>query len=262
MLFSDTIMQIPVERIKANPYQPRKIFDEEGLLDLAESIKEVGIIQPITVRVVDDHYEIVVGERRFRASKMAELEFISAIVVDIKDEESAVVALIENLQRQDLNFIEEAEALQMLMEKHGFNQKDLAIKIGKNQSTVSNKIRILGLPDSIKDFLVTHDLTERHGRALLKLKSEKDMIKVIKAIIKDNLTVKATEQLIEKKLEEASAEPIKKQTLKYNINYKIYLNTVKQAYEAILKTGSKVKYLEKDKGDYVEVTIRIPKEKV
>lgn len=260
MHLNSEILSIPISEIVANPYQPRKIFSDEELGELAESIKSMGLIQPISVRRVNDHYEIIVGERRFRAVKLAGMETIPAIVVKINDEQSAVMALIENIQRQDLNFIEEAEALASLMENHGFTQKVLAEKIGKNQSTVSNKLRVLGLPDDVKDLLVSNNLTERHGRALLKLKEEEDIRTVVKAIIKNQLTVKATEKLIESLLSEAPETAEKKQNIKYSINYKIYVNTVKQAYETILNTGAKVKYSEKDKGDYIELVVKIPKE--
>lgn len=258
--FHSQVIQIPVDEIVANPYQPRKIFSEEELADLAESIKHMGLIQPITVRQADSQYEIIVGERRFRAVKIAGMTHIPAIVVTITDEQSAVLALIENIQRQDLNFIEEAEALSMLLEKHGFTQRELAERIGKKQSTVSNKLRVLSLPDDVKDLLVTNDLTERHGRALLKLSDEADIRKVIKAVIKNQLTVKATEKLIESLLHEEMHQDEKKQNVRYSINYRIYVNTVKQAYETILNTGAKVKYTEKDKGEFIEVTVRIPKE--
>lgn len=254
------VIQISLDDIVANPYQPRKKFSEEELIELAESIKNMGLIQPITVRKLANKYEIIVGERRFRAAKLAGLKYISAIVVRFTDEQSAVIALIENIQRQDLNFIEEAEALAMLLEKYGFTQKELAIKIGKKQSTVSNKLRLLTLPEIIKDLLVMNDLTERHGRALLKLKSEDDIHHVIKAVIKNNLTVKATEKLIDSLLLDPPQVDESKQNIKYSINYKIYVNTVKHAYESILNTGAAVKYSEKDKGDYIEVTLKIPKE--
>ncbi len=258
--FHSQVIQIPVDEIVANPYQPRKIFSEEELADLAESIKHMGLIQPITVRKADERYEIIVGERRFRAVKIAGMTHIPAIVVTITDEQSAVLALIENIQRQDLNFIEEAEALSMLLENHGFTQRELAERIGKKQSTVSNKLRVLTLPDDVKDLLVTNDLTERHGRALLKLSDEADIRKVIKAVIKNQLTVKATEKLIESLLHDEMHQEEKKQNIRYSINYRIYVNTVKQAYETILNTGAKVKYTEKDKGEFIEVTVRIPKE--
>ncbi len=261
MLIHSDVIEIELDQIIANPYQPRKVFSDSELAELAESIKYMGLIQPITVRSVRGLYEIVVGERRFRAAKIAGLKKIPAILAEIDDEKSAVLALIENIQRQDLNFIEEAEALQSLIEQHGFTQKTLAEKIGKNQSTVSNKLRVLSLSDDVKDILVSNQLTERHGRALLKLKSEEDIRVVVKAIVKNELNVKATEKLIQSILEEEHKEPEKKQNIRYSINYKIYVNTVKQAYETILNTGANVKYTEKDKGDYVEVVVRIPKDK-
>lgn len=258
--FHSQVIQIPVEEIVANPYQPRKIFSEDELAELAESIKHMGLIQPITVRHAEERYEIIVGERRFRAVKLAGMSHIPAIVVSITDEQSAVLALIENIQRQDLNFIEEAEALSILLEKHGFTQRELADRIGKKQSTVSNKLRVLALPDDVKDLLVTNALTERHGRALLKLTTEEDIRQVLKAVIKNGLTVKATEKLIESILHEETEVEEKKQNIRYSINYRIYVNTVKQAYETILNTGANVKYSEKDKGDFIEVTVKIPKE--
>lgn len=260
MSLLSNVISIPVSEIVANPYQPRKIFSDDELKELAESIKSIGLIQPITVRKVDHHYEIVVGERRFRAVQLAGLTAISAVVANITDEQSAVMALIENIQRQNLNFIEEAEALLQLMEVHGLTQKVIAEKIGKNQSTVSNKLRVLSLPDDVKDLLVTNGLSERHGRALLKLKTDETVREVTKAIVKNEMTVKATEKLIESILAEVEEQPVKKQNIRYNINYKIYVNTIKQAYETILNTGAKVKYQEKDKGDFVEVTLKIPKE--
>lgn len=260
MHLQSEIIQVPIHQIVANPYQPRKIFSEAELGELAESIKHMGLIQPITVRAVADQFEIIVGERRFRAAQLVGMTHIPAILANITDEQSAVLALIENIQRQDLNFVEEAEAYQSLLEKHGMTQKELAERVGKKQSTISNKLRILNLPDDVIDLLLTNELTERHGRALLKLNSEEDVRHVLKAVIKNGLNVKGTEKLIESILSVEESHEEKKQNIKYSINYKIYVNTVKQAYETILNTGADVKYSEKDKGNYIEVVVKIPKE--
>lgn len=260
MHLQSEIIQVPLHQVVANPYQPRKIFSESELGELAESIKHMGLIQPITVRAIEDRYEIIVGERRFRAAQIVGMTHIPAILANITDEQSAVLALIENIQRQDLNFVEEAEAYQALLEKHGMTQKELAERVGKKQSTVSNKLRVLNLPDDVIDLLLSNELTERHGRALLKLNSDEDVRHVLKAVIKNGLNVKATEKLIESILTSEEPQEEKKQNIKYSINYKIYVNTVKQAYETILNTGADVKYTEKDKGNYIEVVVKIPKE--
>ncbi|EPZ53388.1 parB/RepB/Spo0J family partition domain protein [[Clostridium] sordellii ATCC 9714] len=168
------VMEIPISNIVPNPYQPRRVFSQSALEELSESIKVYGILQPITVRSKsNDEYELVAGERRLRASKLAGLETIPAIINNMSDESSAVLALLENLQREDLNFIEEAMGYENLIKEHSFTQQQLAEKLGKNQSTIANKIRILRLPTDIKIKLVENGLTERHARALLNYQMKK-----------------------------------------------------------------------------------------
>ena len=167
------VMEIPIDSIVPNPYQPRRVFSQSALEELSESIKVYGILQPITVRNKgNEEYELVAGERRLRASKLAGLATIPAIINNMSDESSAVLALLENLQREDLNFIEEAMGYENLIKEHSFTQQQLAGKLGKNQSTIANKLRILRLPTDIKIKLVENGLTERHARALLKLPEE------------------------------------------------------------------------------------------
>ncbi len=184
------VMEIPIENIVPNPYQPRKIFSQTALEELSSSIKVYGILQPITVRQKDDKYELIAGERRFRAAKLASFKTIPAIINNMSDESSAVLALLENLQREDLNFIEEAMGYENLIKEHSFTQQQLAEKLGKNQSTIANKLRILRLPSDVKIKLVENGLTERHARALLKLPTEDLMKEVLDKIIKNELTVK------------------------------------------------------------------------
>lgn len=255
------VMEIPIENIVPNPYQPRKVFSQSALEELSNSIKVYGILQPITVRVKNDKYELIAGERRLRAAKLANLETIPAIINNMSDESSAVLALLENLQREDLNFIEEAMGYENLIKEHSFTQQQLAEKLGKNQSTIANKLRILRLPSEIKIKLVENSLTERHARALLKLPNEELMKEVVDKVIKNELTVKKTEKLIKDILEdlEDSKEPEKKQNIKGAMGIRIYLNTIKQAFDAILSTGIEAKYNEVDKGDYMEVVVKIPK---
>ena len=256
------ILQIPVGSIRPNPYQPRKVFTKTALDELCESIKVYGILQPINVRKIgQDSYELVAGERRLRAAKLAEMETIPAIVVNIDDQDSAVLALIENLQREDLNFIEEAEGFAHLLHDHNFTQQDIAEKVGKNQSTIANKLRILKLTPEIKAMLLEHKLTERHARALLKLPDEKLQLEVLQQVIKKDLNVKKTEKLIAEVLDKLSRpkETERRQNIKSAFNFKIYLNTLKNAFNAIKETGLNAEYKQLDKGDYVEVVVKIPK---
>ena len=217
------VMEIPIENIVPNPYQPRKIFSQTALEELSSSIKVYGILQPITVRQKDDKYELIAGERRFRAAKLASFKTIPAIINNMSDESSAVLALLENLQREDLNFIEEAMGYENLIKEHSFTQQQLAEKLGKNQSTIANKLRILRLPSDVKIKLVENGLTERHARALLKLPTEDLMKEVLDKIIKNELTVKKTEKLIMDIIEslEAQEEPEKKQSIKASMGIRI-----------------------------------------
>ncbi len=256
------VLHIPVHEIRPNPYQPRKIFVQGNLEELSESIKSYGVLQPISVRKIgSEGYELVAGERRLRAAKLAQLDTIPAIVTDMTDEDSAVLSLIENLQREDLNFIEEAEGYYHLIEDHEFTQQDIAQKVGKNQSTIANKLRILKLSSRVKEKLVEYNLTERHARALLKLHDEELQIKVLEEIRAKDLTVKKTEKVIENILNELSApkEEEKRQKIKSAFNFRIYLNTLKNAYQAIKQSGLDAEYQQVDKGEYIEVVVKIPK---
>ncbi len=256
------VMEILIENIVPNPYQPRKVFSQSALEELSNSIKSYGILQPITVRQKSENeYELVAGERRYRAAKLAGFTSIPAIINNMSDEASAVLALLENLQREDLNFIEEALGYENLIKEHSFTQQQLAEKLGKNQSTIANKLRILRLPDDIKIRLVENNLTERHARALLKLPNEEMISEVVDKIIKQDLTVKKTEKLIKDMLEnlDSSQDDDKKQNIKGSMGIRIYLNTMKQAFDAIVETGIEAKYKEVDKGDHMEVIVRIPK---
>lgn len=256
------IKYIPIEFIKPNPYQPRKNFNKKSLEELSQSIKTYGLIQPVSVRQLGEgSYELVAGERRLRASEIAELEEIPAIIVEYRDQDSAMIALIENLQREDLSFLEEAEGYYNLVRDHGFTQQELAEKMGKSQSTIANKLRILKLSDDIKKSLVDNELTERHARALLRLPDDELRKKVLDRVIKDDLTVKETEKLIENILDDLTKEEEAEvgQNIKGLINFKIYLNTLKNAYNAIKESGVEAKYREKDMGDHIEVVVQIPK---
>lgn len=259
---SENVKYIPVENIKPNPYQPRKYFSKRSLEELGQSIKAYGIIQPLSVRKIsDESYELVAGERRLRASKLVGLKEVPTIIINMRDQDSAAIALIENLQRENLNFLEEAEGYYNLINDHGFTQHELAEKIGKSQSTVANKLRILKLPDDIKKLLVENNLTERHGRALLKLPDEETQREVLEKVIKTDKTVKQTEDFISDMLIAMTKEddPDNRQNIKSLINFRIYINTLKNAYNAIKESGVNAVYDQKDMGDYIEVSVKIPK---
>ena len=250
------VLLIPNDQIYPNPNQPRQVFDQEELVNLAISIRMNGILQPITVRQTDKGYELVSGERRLRASKLAGLVSIPCIVVDVNNMKSAVFALIENLQRQNLNYFEEAIAIERLMSEYGLSQEDAARRLGKAPSTVSNKLRLLSLPENARNRLMENGLTERHARALLKL--DKDEIgAVIDSIIEKKLNVTQTEELVEKMLNKSSAP--KRQTKRMFSDVKIFLNTINTAVDTMKKSGIGADIKREDTGDSYIYRIEIPK---
>lgn len=250
------VLLIPNEKIFPNPNQPRQIFDQEELVNLAISIRMNGILQPITVRQTDKGYELVSGERRLRASKLAGLVTIPCIVVDVNDMKSAVFALIENLQRQNLNFFEEAVAIERLMCEYGLSQEDAARRLGKAPSTVSNKLRLLSLPEKARNKLMENGLTERHARALLKLDKE-DIESVIDKIIEKKLNVVQTEELINDYINKDSSP--KRQTKRMFSDVKIFLNTINSAVDTMKKSGIGADVRREDTGESYIYRIEIPK---
>ena len=252
-------MEIPIDYICTNPDQPRKVFEDKELMELCDSIKEFGIIQPIIVkRDNKGMYLVIAGERRLRAASLAGLKKVPAIIRDADDRDSALLALVENVQRENLSYIEEAAAYKRLMEDHGLTQTEIAKRVGKQQSTISNKIRILALPEDIQFVLAENQLTERHARALLKVEEEKVRKMILERIIEHGLNVKQTEKLIEDVLAKQEEEKRKGEKLRF-INYRIYLNTLKKAFASISEVEQNAKYYQEDKGDYLEVRIVIPK---
>jgi len=259
------IYNLPVELISANPFQPRRHFESMALVDLATSIKQYGLMQPISVRLAEWGYELIAGERRLRASKLASLRTIPAIIVDITDTESAILALVENLQRQNLNYIEEAEGFSQLIVKHELTQDDLARKMGKNQSTIANKLRLLKLPEKVKKALIEHDLSERHARALLLALRERStedaerfMLEVIEQIVEEGLTVQKTEELIEKAVSPIAKKAMPRAKVKtYVKDVRIFTNTVKQAVDVMQGSGVDATYNIEEKEDGCVITVMV-----
>lgn len=188
---------LPVDRIRANPHQPRKIMDEAALAELAASIRENGVIQPVLVRRVSDGYELVAGERRLRASRLAEKAEIPALVCTLEEQESLKLALLENIQREDLNAIEEAEAYRSIMDEYGATHQEVADMLGKNRSTVSNMLRLLSLEASIQELVVGGGLSMGHARALLSLEDPVQRLRLARGVQRDGLSVRALEQKIQ-----------------------------------------------------------------
>ncbi|HGV4087064.1 TPA: ParB/RepB/Spo0J family partition protein [Staphylococcus aureus] len=189
----EQIKQIDISDIKPNPYQPRKTFDENHLNDLADSIKQYGILQPIVLRKTVQGYYIVVGERRFRASKIAGLKYVSAIIKDLTDEDMIELAVIENLQREDLNAIEEAESYQRLMTDLKITQQEVAKRLSKSRPYIANMLRLLHLPKKIADMVKDGRLTSAHGRTLLAIKDEQQMLRLAKRVVKEKWSVRYLE---------------------------------------------------------------------
>ena len=233
------ILHLPLSIVNSNPYQPRHIFELESLEELAASIKTYGVLQPISVRHINGAgYELVAGERRLRACKIAGLDTIPAIVVDITDHDSAVLAMIENLQRQDLHFFEEAQGLANLISDYGFTQEALANRIGKNQSTIANKIRVMRLPKAVQRLIIDNDLSERHARALLKLGSEEAQLDILAKVIKQGLTVRKTEALIEATISPANQTVTGSAPFKaYIRDIRILTNTIKENLDMVRQSG-------------------------
>ena len=257
---NNEIIHIHIDKVIPNISQPRKYFNEEAIQELSESIKQYGIIQPLTVRKRGDVYELVAGERRLRAAKLANLEQVPCNVVDITDTESAEIALLENLQREDLNYIEEAEAYYNLLHDHSFTQDELAKRMGKKQSTIANKLRLLRLSAEVRDLCLKNKLSERHARSLLILPNEELQLEVLKKVIEGGLSVKKTEELINKELLKISSEELKKKrkNTKNVLPAKLYVNTIKQVFD---KFDIPAEYGYKDEEEFLELTIKIPKPK-
>ncbi|WP_139492499.1 nucleoid occlusion protein [Brevibacillus dissolubilis] len=259
---NEEIRQIPVDEIVPNPYQPRTVFDDEKIDELCQTIRTHGIIQPIVVRVRNEKYEIIAGERRWRATKKLGLEKIPAIVKEFNDAQTASIALIENLQREGLTAIEEAHAYQRLIELHNLTQESLAQRLGKGQSTIANKLRLLNLPQPVQEALLSRAVTERHARALIPLKEEEIQLRVLQEIIERDLNVKQTEMRV-KQLLEATQEPKqeeKKPRWKaFSRDARIAINTVRQSIDMVLQTGLPLETDEEDHDEFYQFTIRIPK---
>ncbi len=256
------IVNIPTETILPNRSQPRTLFEIESLNRLAESIKQYGILQPLTVRKIPQNndysvfkYELIAGERRLRASKLLEMSTVPCIIIETDAQTSAALAIIENLHRDDLNIFEEASAIASLIELHKLTQEQVARQLSLTQAAIANKLRLLKLSSSEKQMILSNDLTERHARALLKIKNEGDRAKTLEYIIKNNLNVKQTEQYIEKSLSESISTPAIRIS-----DYRTLLSNISKAIENTRNGGITVKTAQTETENEIVYTISIEKQ--
>lgn len=249
---------LPSWLIEPNTHQPRVHFAQEPIQELAESIQEHGLIQPIVVRKIENHYEIIAGERRFRACKLLNMQRIPCILKETNETESAHLALVENIQRENLSAIEEAKAYVRIIEETGITQSELAKKMGKTQSSLANKIRLLNLPEEIQDKVSSKVLTERHARALLKV-DENQLSKVVDTIIEKGYNVAQSESYIQQLIEKKTAVK-KPKTKGYSSSIKIGLNTLQQAVMMCQKSNIDVNYVINESDDDVQMVITFKKE--
>ena len=246
------VMFLPARSIRPNPAQPRKVFREEALSELADSIRQHGILQPLSVRRTGTGYELIAGERRLRAAQMVNLNEIPCIIMNMDDKESSLAAMVENLQRQDLDFAEEARGISRLMSDWNMSQEQVARMLGKSQSAIANKLRLLRHSDRVLLALRENGLTERHGRALLKLEQEDEKLAAIDEIVRRSMSVAMTEKYIQELLEGQQKNP-------RPVNVGTFLNNLNQSLAKIQLSGISAVSERRETEDEIVLTITIPK---
>ena len=261
------ILYLRTDELSPNPVQPRRRFDDEALAELSESIKSYGILNPLTVRMRGGKYELVAGERRLRAAKLAGLQEVPCILLDVNMEDASLIALVENLQRRDLDFIEEAAGINQLIRMFGMSQEEAARRIGKSQSAVANKLRLLKLPPDVLEALRENGLTERHGRALLRLQRPEAQREALAYIIDNGLTVAATDAYVDALLSspepEPPAEPEKPEHKRTFVlkDVRVFLNTLSRSIDLMKQGGIDAGVQRQETEDSLILTISIPKSK-
>lgn len=260
---TNNIKMVLIDEIIPNPFQPRKTFKPEALQELASSIAEYGVIQPLLVRQINGQYELIAGERRLRASKLAGQDNVPIIIKELSDKEMAELAMIENLQREDLHFFEEAEGFQQLIANFSFTQEELAKRMGRKQSTIANKMRLLKLGPEARKQLFDANLTERHARALLKIEDEKNQLELIDIIKDKSLNVRDTELLVEEILAEKVTQPKANKNKRVSVirDVRIFLNSINEIAGQMKKSGMKVKIKQEQDDEFITIKMVIPKQK-
>lgn len=255
------VLLLNIREISSNPYQPRSQFEPRALQELADSISQNGLLQPVTVREWENGYQLIAGERRLMACKMLGMEQIPAIVNRVDDEKSAVFALIENLQRKDLNYFEEAQGIQTLMQTSGMSQQEVAKKLGKAQSTVANKLRLLFFGEDLRQKMLDNGLTERHARALLRLPNERLVNEAIQYIVAERLNVGESESYIGSLLTAVPEKPPSKPATRLFVvkDLRIFMNTITKAVSTMRLAGIEVDTSKEEDEEYIHYLVKIPK---
>ena len=256
---STRVQYIPLGRIRPNPQQPRHSFDEEGLAELAASIRSCGILQPLTVRRAGEGYELVAGERRLRAARIAGLREVPCLVAQVGEEDSALLALMENLQRRDLDCWEEAQAIARLISRYGLSQEEAARRLGRAQPTVANKLRLLRLPEDVRALLRENGLTERHARALLRLQDPEVQRRAAGDIVRRGMNVAQAEAYVEKLLQSAQVTPPRGRSTYIIKDVRLVLNSVDRGLHLMRQAGVDAGWDRQDTDREILLTIRIPK---
>lgn len=257
------ILQVPIEEIKANPNQPRKLFHTEELQSLANSISELGILQPLTLRQIEGGYELIAGERRLRAAQQAGYTHVPSIIMDVPPQTSSLLALVENIQRQNLDHFEEAEAIAKLISEYGLSQDEVSKQLGKSQSTVANLLRLLRLSEPVVEALRAGACTQRHARALLKLSESQQQLEAIRLIVENQLNVAQTEELVEQLLnpqqEQEKPVAVKKRQKIILKDVQIFLNTVEESLAFMKTAGFHAECQKAESEEEICLTIKIPR---
>ena len=256
---STRVQYIPLGRIRPNPQQPRHSFDEEGVAELAASIRSCGILQPLTVRRAGEGYELVAGERRLRAARIAGLREVPCLVAQVGEEDSALLALMENLQRRDLDCWEEAQAIARLISRYGLSQEEAARRLGRAQPTVANKLRLLRLPEDVRALLRENGLTERHARALLRLQDPEVQRRAAGDIVRRGMNVAQAEAYVEKLLQSAQVTPPRGRSTYIIKDVRLFLNSVDRGLHLMRQAGVDAGWDRQDTDREILLTIRIPK---
>lgn len=252
----EQIWSIPTSKIFPNPNQPRKSFSEDSIIKLADSIRQFGIIQPLSVRRNGEDYELIAGERRLRAAKELNLDFVPCVILEATEEKSAEISIIENLIREDLNIFEQAMAIQVLIDTYGLTQERVAEKLSNSQSFVANKLRLLRFSSIEREIILKNKLTERHARALLRIPDEDLRLSVLNKIAIEGINVAKSEELIEKLLDKNTPKQ-KQQTYKDITSFYTAINRV---IDTMSHSGFKIKSRKIENDNFTELTILIPKE--
>ena len=257
---SSRIHMLPIERITPNPRQPRRHFPEQPLRELADSIRHHGVLQPLSVQKVDGGYVLVAGERRLRAAGLAGLTHVPCILVRATPQDSALLALVENLQRSDLHYLEEAAAISKLITTYGMSQEEAARRLGRSQPAVANKLRLLRLSNECGELLRKYELTERHARALLRLEGEEARLAALKHMGEKHLTVAAAEEYIEAQLQKKQQDSKAGKKLYIIKDVRLFLNSVDRGMETIRRAGVDARFDRQDSEESITITIQIPKQ--